>query len=712
MKSPKMFLPKIRAPFITMIVLIFFLSVLVAETGSVDISGKWKGQIEIPGMNLEITIDFSKDKSSEWSGSIDIPAQQARDLPLADISVDNKNVSFKISGIPGDPTFNGIVSQEGDSINGKFSQGGQTFDFYLVREEIEEAEEKTLHQNEILDRIRAFVDSTMKIWKVPGLGMAIVKDNEVILAEGFGMRSVEESLPVTSKTLFAIGSCTKAFTSAVLGVLVDEGMIDWNEKIRNYIPEFRLKDEFATQRMTVLDLVTHRSGLPRHDLVWYNSPATREELFRRLRYLEPSKDFRSVFQYQNLMFMTAGYLAGRVSGKSWENLVQEKIFDPLNMKNSNFSVDISQKSSDFALPYKEKNDKVVKIPFRNIDNVGPAGSINSNAEEMARWIIVHLNKGKYKDKQIVSEAQIVMMHTPQMVVPGPMRYDEASEVTYGMGWFIRTYRGHKLVYHGGNIDGFSALVSLLPRDGIGIAILTNLNGTPLPTIISYYAIDLLLGKKPVDWNSRIRLQQESAKKAEEKKREEEKPIKGTRPSHRLDEYAGDYENPGYGVIHIKKVGKRLIASYNSIESSLKHFHYDIFQATEGEMADAKLKFLFHTNWKGDIDKVSVPIERAVDPVVFVRKASEEMSNPEFLSKFIGKYEISGQIITVTMQGKNTLVAVVPGQPSYRLVPYKGTEFNLKDLTGFSIEFKLNKKEEVVEAIFKQPNGVFSAKKIE
>ncbi|MFQ6070801.1 MAG: serine hydrolase [Candidatus Aminicenantales bacterium] len=465
-----------------------------------------------------------------------------------------------------------------------------------------------------------FITDVMNEWKVPGLAISIVRDNEVIYSRGFGFRDIKKGLKVTPNTLFAIGSCTKAFTALAMGILVDEGKLDWDKPVRNYLPEFRLKDPFASERMTPRDLVCHRSGLPRHDLVWYNSPASREELVKRLAYLEPSKDFRTTFQYQNLMFMTAGYLVSRVAGKKWEDFVRERIFSPLGMKESNFSVEDSKKAPDYALPYyKAKNGQVIEIPFRNIDNVGPAGSINSNVTDMTRWLILNLNKGKYGEKQIISKRNLREIHSPQMIASRTMRYDELFYSTYGMGWGITAYRGHLMLSHGGGIDGFTARVSLMPKDNIGLVILTNLNGTPVPQIVAYNAFDRLLGLSQIPWNRRIKEEREKAEnEAEKAKKEKEKERKlNTRPSHPLEDYAGDYFHPGYGVLSIQKKGEKLIASYNDMEFPMEHYHYDIFEI-RNEQWDTTYKASFFTDERGNIGSVSVELEPAVDPILFTR----------------------------------------------------------------------------------------------
>jgi CubicO group peptidase (beta-lactamase class C family) len=221
----------------------------------------------------------------------------------------------------------------------------------------------------------AFVHKTLSEWKVPGVAIAVVKEGKVILAEGYGFRDIKNQLKVTPQTLFAIGSSSKAFTATAVGILVDEGKLDWNKRVRDYLPTFQLQDEFATEQMTPRDLLCHRSGLPRHDLVWYGSSLSRKELFDRMRYLEP-----------------------------------------LGMKDSDFSVEDSRKQPDHTLPYGEKDDKVTEIPFRNLDAMGPAGSINSNVLDMAQWVLLNLNKGKAGDKQVISEASLAEIHSPQMVV--------------------------------------------------------------------------------------------------------------------------------------------------------------------------------------------------------------------------------------------------------------------------------------------------------
>jgi len=560
----------------------------------------------------------------------------------------------------------------------------------------------------------AFATSVMKEWKVPGMAVAVVEDGQVILAKGYGYRDLENKQPVTSKTLFAIGSVTKSMTVTILGMLSDEGKIDWDQPVQEILPEFRLHDEVATRQMTPRDLVTHRSGLPRHDLMWYGAAFTREELFNRLRYIEPSHPFRSTFQYQNLMFMTAGYLAGHVAGTTWEDLIREKIFQPLDMTRSNFSVDGMQKSDDFALPYAVLEDNVIKIPYRNIDEIGPAGSVNSCVEEMIRYVNLHLNKGKHGDEQLLSETMAQQMQTPQMPMAGTIRYEELGHNSYGMGLFITTYRGHVLIHHGGGIDGFISLLSFMPQKKIGAMILTNMSGNnPVPTIISRNLYDRLLGLDPIDWVSRIKELEEENENAEADAEDDEYSDRkeGTTPSHDLTDYTGQYEHPGYGIVTVELADEALNLSFNSFHCPLQHYHYDIFEIPESPMDPLEeLKVTFFYNKKGDIDQLAIPLESSVDDIVFQLVVDESLSQKDVLVQFVGQYELGSTVITVDLRGEDTLTLTVPGQPTYTLVPTREMNFDLKGMNGFSVEFKKDTHGEIVEVVFYQPNGTFVAKK--
>lgn len=480
-----------------------------------------------------------------------------------------------------------------------------------------------------------FVEEKRAATKVPGVAVAVIKDDEVVFCQGFGQRNVEADLPVTPNTIFAIGSSSKAFTAASVAIAIEDGKLEWDKPVREYLPRFRMKDTFASERMTVRDLLCHRSGLPRHDLSWYNSSATREQMIERVRYLEPTHDFRTYFQYQNLMYLTAGYLAGYVQGSTWEDVVRERIFKPLGMTHSQFSVEESQQSSDYALPYTEKDDVVKQIDFRNITTVGPAGSINSNLVDMSEWVKLQLHKGKIGEETIISEENARQLHSPQMVITDPMweQIFGLKLISYGLGWFINPYRDQVMIHHGGNIDGFSAMVSFMPGINAGVVILTNLNGNFLTSVIVHELYDRLLGAEHKDWYTQFKDFMDKAKamaKEAEAKSDDERTV-GTQPSHALEAYVGEYENPGYGILSvILKEDGMLESTYNNIPAALEHYHYDTFDMVNTAL-EARLKAVFHTDAKGQIVSLEVPLEPTASPIVFTKAATaraETSSEPE------------------------------------------------------------------------------------
>jgi len=468
-----------------------------------------------------------------------------------------------------------------------------------------------------------WVTATMANWHVPGVAVGAIKDGQVVLARGYGVRDVEQKLPVTSQTVMAIGSNSKSFTVVLMGMLVDEKKLAWDSTVRSYLPDFQMYDEFATSEMTPRDLVTHRSGLPRHDNLWYGRPFTREQLYQRLRFLRPSASFRSRYQYQNLMFMTAGYLTEKLTGKSWDEQIRERIFEPLKMTRSGTLAREITSSGDFSFPYVWRNDSLVKLPFRNIDAVGPAGSINSNVDDMLKYIQFRLDRGVCNGKRLLSEANENQMQAPQMVSGGgPSEHAELGHSTYGLGLGVSTYRGHKVVSHGGGIDGFISAMSWLPNDRIGVMVLTNMSGNnPVSNLVARNLYDRLLGLEQIDWVARQKksdadFQARQAKQREERLAERKQ---GTSPSHALSAYAGSYEHPAYGTLVVRVDGSDLMITLDPHQAKLRHFHYDVWEIQDpGGVVPFSGRLRFETGTKGEVDQALVPLEPSVGDIVFTR----------------------------------------------------------------------------------------------
>jgi CubicO group peptidase (beta-lactamase class C family) len=434
----------------------------------------------------------------------------------------------------------------------------------------------------------ALMSESMKHWQAPGSAVVVVRGDEVVYLKGFGVKDVNTKQPVTPDTIFAIGSTTKAFVTAAMAILADEGKMNWDDAVRKHLPYFRLSDPLANENVTMRDIVTHRTGLVRHDLLWYGAPWSREEIIRRVGFVPLSYGFRTTFQYQNIMFLTAGQAVGAASGGSWEEFTQKRIFDPLGMKSANFSALKAEQSPDHASPHSKRSAGIEVVKWRNIDNVGPAGSINASARDLSNWIRLHLNDGVVDGKRLISSENLRETHTPQMVIRNEGRWrlffpeSETSQLSYGLGWFINDYRGHKLVMHGGTIDGFRASVMLVPKSKVGVAVLVNLTGSQMPEATCYNIVDLLLGLPKKDWNAYI---SEEAKKFEVAQTNamlarSDKRHANTKPSRDLAAYSGVYEDAAYGQAQVFLDAAKLVIQWSSFKSRLDHFHYETFTAAE------------------------------------------------------------------------------------------------------------------------------------
>ena len=397
-----------------------------------------------------------------------------------------------------------------------------------------------------------YVNKALKDWDVPGLAIAIVKNDQIVFAKGYGVRKLGDPTPVDEKTLFAIGSSSKAFTSASIAMLVDEGKLKLDDPATKYLPGFQLFDPYVTRELTVRDLLCHRSGLERGDFLWYGTSYSRDEIVQRVRYLKPSWSLRSKFGYQNIMYLAAGQIVAGVSGKRWDDFIRERIFKPLGMTSSSTSINDLKNAADVATPHSKLGTHVEIIPWRNIDNIAPAGAINSNAVDMAQWVRLQLGEGVYKGQRLISSGGAKEMHTAQTVIrmepPWTLFHTDAHFLNYGLGWFLHDHRGRKVVEHGGNIDGMTALVAMIPEEKLGLVILTNMNGTQLPSAIAGRVYDLFLGVQPRDYSAEsLKTQNALLEQAREtQKKVVESRVKGTSPTLALDQYAGAYTDEMYG----------------------------------------------------------------------------------------------------------------------------------------------------------------------
>ncbi|MGQ0648389.1 MAG: serine hydrolase [Gemmatimonadaceae bacterium] len=562
----------------------------------------------------------------------------------------------------------------------------------------------------------AYVDKVMKDWKVPGIAIAVVKDDSVVLAKGYGVLKVGEAAPVDANTIFAIGSSSKAFTAALAALAVDDGKMRWDDPVSKYLPGFQLYDTYASRDLTIRDALSHRSGLARGDLMWYVAGFPRDEILRRVRYLEPTWGFRGRFGYQNIMFLAAGEATARVQGASWDDQIRTRLFAPLGMTSSSTSVTALAGKPNVASPHAEQDSALLVIPWKNIDNIAPAGSINSSVNDMTRWLRFQLGRGKIAGKQLVSEGnhgemwganthiRLAGLET-RFLAPG------ANLAAYGMGWFLQDFNGRLAVHHGGNIDGFSAMVAMLPDEKLGVVVLTNKDGTPAPVTLFPYVFDLYTRDAPRDWSAEYRklLGGAAAAAAAAESALVKARVAGTSPSLSLDTYAGIYSDSMYGDITVSKVGDRLRLVFGIMNGTLEHWHYDSFRAVMEPRRFGKMMTTFVLNASGKPEELKV---ESMPEATFRRVPPRADTRPavalslDQLNTLTGKFTAETAPIELDVQlVGDALKLTVPGQPTYTLVAVTPTRFRLTGPPGmpegFYFDFAMEGSK-VVGATLEQP----------
>lgn len=659
--------------------------------------GQWRGAIETPAGDLEVVVDLGRPEG-EWTGQIDIPAQGVSDRELVGIEAAADSVRFGIREVPGSPTFHGTLTAAGDSLVGTFTQGPQSMPFRLVRSG--PAELATAPGPEqLLEGFDAEVENAMEAFHVPGASVAIVHDGEVVLSRGYGVRSRESGAAVTDSTVFPIGSMTKSFTSLLVGDLVEEGRLAWNEPVQTWLPEFRLQRDYASLHATPVDLLSHRTGLPRHDALWIaweeaDTVVTRSDFVDDLRHLEPTAEFRTTWQYNNFGYVAAGLLVGRVTDSTWEEQLRQRLLDPLGMRRSNVSVDSTLALADHATGYRVVRPdsgevRVEPMDHFRIDAMAPAGAINSSAAEMTRWLELQLNDGDVDGERVVPAAVVERTHRREMPLQdgiSPVESDAVSHASYALGWQVQDYRGHRMLQHGGGIDGFTSLMAVLPEEDLGVVVLSNRVGSAFTRAVTLTAVDRMLDLEARNWTGRFRKQEEQARQSSDAGSADTARADAA-PSHPLSEYEGVYRHPAYGPLRVTSAGDSLVARLGTMTVDLDHRHYDVFdgRASNPLLQELGFAFQFETDRSGDLTAVTVPLEPSADPLRFERQPAERLRDPDFLEGLTGTYRVAGMEVEVRFRGERTLVFEQPGATA-ELVPRGGTRFGVRGQEGITIEF--------------------------
>ena len=546
-----------------------------------------------------------------------------------------------------------------------------------------------------LNNLDEFLQTTLAAWNSPGLAVAVVRDNEIVYAKGHGYRHYAAKLPFTTRTVFPIASNTKLFTALVAGMLVEDGLLTWDSPIRESVPQIRFFNDALNNTVTLRDMLAHRTGINRHDSMWFRSDLTRAQLFERLRYMEPSDPLRQSFVYNNVMYAAAGHAMELVSGQSWESLVRRRLLDPIGMCNTVFTMPEVYRKPEYAVPYAEKRGSAELFELPQNEQMiaaGPGGGLNSDIEDISRWLRTLINDGALDGVQIVPSAVLKATLAPSVAIPNHMLsirgWNEFLNSTYGMGRHTAVYRGHLMTLHGGSLPGVYSQVSYLPVEKLGVAaFVIGSHCDSLPNMLTFSLYDRLLGLEPTPWSERfldIVKRNKEANLAARTKAAKHR-VSDTRPSHRLSDYVGTFEHRLYPDVRIGSTDGTLTFGFRSFVLPLAHFHYERFDTPDDEV-HGKWSVNFSTDPQGEVSALTVTLDEA--EATFTRRVGAVPA--DVAASLAGVYETPGGFkCEVVQRNDGELYFVEPGQLDRRLMPYGDLRFRTPKFSnviyGFAME---------------------------
>lgn len=457
------------------------------------------------------------------------------------------------------------------------------------------------------DNFEEWIETNRNEWEIPGMAVGIVKDGKVIYAKGFGEKQSGSGDKVDEHTVFGIASASKNMTAAALAILVDEGKINWDDKIIQYIPWFQMKDPWITNELTIRDALTHRSGLGRilGNRLQFMTNSSRDEVLFQVRYMDLEKPFRTSYVYSNIMYSLAGQIIEYVDGRTWDEFLQNRFFEPMGMKSTTTSITELKEGQNLAYPHQEIEGEIVQIQRRNWDNAGPAAGVNSSINDMTKWLLMQLGKsGEFEGKTYLSDLQINEVQKPQLGIPP--RSARAPQSSYGLGWHITDYKGHRVLDHGGATDGFNTAMYLFPELELGIIVFVN-TFSSFGNAVAYQVADYFIdGKNETDWGERYLTNYKNAyeRVSVERKRIHNSRIKETQTTLDLEAYVGKYRSQAYGEVEVKKIGEELVLHFwdtEGLEAKLEHWHYDTFRAVWKNRAQREEFMQFHLGKDGKVE---------------------------------------------------------------------------------------------------------------
>lgn len=473
-------------------------------------------------------------------------------------------------------------------------------------------------------RLDQMAEAARQSFSVPGLALAIVHNDQIVHLGAYGTRDLKTKAPLTPDSLFEIASTSKAFAAAAVALLADEKKLAFDDPVRKHLEYFRLSDPLANENVTIRDLLCHRTGLSRHDALWARTPFSREDIIRRAAFLPLSKQFRQEYQYQNIMFLTAGELAAKAAGApSWDDFMKQRFFTPLEMKRTTTRHAEAIAEEDRAMPHRKRAAAIESYDWINYDNVGAAGAINSSARDLAQWVRLQLAGGEFNGRRLISKKNLEETWQPHMVqrltAENRALNPGVTQITYALGWNIVHYQGRMILSHSGVLSGFRARVTLIPEQNLGFVLLANLDSTDAPEALNYALLDHLLDLPTKrDWKAHLLAERAKADAREAKQRaaRESKRVANTKPSRELDRYAGAYEHPAYGRVQIAATATGLTIEWAGYRPTLEHYHYDTFTPKGANAPFANRQATFLLNAEGEptrLQFLDVEFERLKTP---------------------------------------------------------------------------------------------------
>jgi CubicO group peptidase (beta-lactamase class C family) len=556
-------------------------------------------------------------------------------------------------------------------------------------------------QPSIAARLHGFDDDMARLletWNVPGIGVGIVVKQKLVFAKGYGYRDYGRKIPYTPTTTQPIASNTKLFTAVAAGLLVNDGKLDWDTPIRTYVPSIKFSSDDLDRTITMRDMLSHRTGIARHDGIWYKSDFTQKDLFDRLRYLDASAPPRTTFLYNNVMYSGAGYAIELLAGKPWQTFVTDRILRPLGMTGTTFTVEDMLATPEPAVPYSEVGGEtaLTQTPYYSeVAGLAPAGAINSSVVDMSHWLIALMNGGVYNGAQVIPQRVIRETLAPSIAIANTdlasHGWSEILNRAYGMGRFTASYRGHLVAYHNGDIRGFHSQLSMMPNDSIGVIVMViGDHAAPLYNVVSWNIYERLLGLSVTSWSERlnaIRLADRSASRTARAKAVDRR-VMDSKPSHPLADYVGEFENPAYGVLSISQADTSLVFGFHRIRLPLSHFHYDRFDTADDEQ-DGRWSVNFLTSATGEVDRAEMSIDDGV--IVFRRRIPAALTNVATLRQYLGTYGRGVSSIgrfDIVLRADTSLAIRDSGGGLQDLVPVRPNQFRMSEFPEVVFEFSV------------------------